>query len=249
MPRYYRRRGSRRYKRKTLTKSNIYSKTSARSQSRQIYALKRRVSALSRINRPEIKIRDGTVQTFTMSSGTWTDSYKSYLLPWPSQGTQDDQRTGSAFRIKNLMIRINMEYYNNSATGYHTSESAGTPVRIIVIRTVGPVAASFDTSLDNLLEHSGYGGSDYTARAISPFKRAVTQQFKIVYNKLVYLTSDKNQRSVFISTGRNRQIEFNMQGLAPYYVVYIAPAGLHYDDDFKEYIQGTMVYRCSYTDV
>lgn len=242
-----RRRYSRR--RKTLSKANVYSKTGARSQARQIYALKRRVSTLSRITRPELKIKDSSIQSFTLHNAAWTDSYKAYTLQWPAQGTGNNERTGSAFRVKSLMIRLNLEYYNDSSTGYHAGESAGTPVRLIVIRTVGPVQYNFETSLDNILVHSGYSGGDYSARSISPFKRSVTQQFKIVSNRLVNLTSDKNQRSVYISIGKNKEIDFNTNSQAVHYILFVAPAGLHYDSDFKEYVQGTMVYRVSYTDV
>lgn len=242
-----RRRYSRR--KKTLSKANVYSKTGAKSQARQIYALKRRVNAISRINRPELKLKDSSIASFDLYNAAWTNSYISYTLQWPAQGTEVNQRTGTSFRIKRLMIRLNLEYYNNSETGYHAGESAGTPVRIIVIRTVGPVQYNFETSLDNLLQHSGYSGGDYTARSISPFKRSVTQQFKIVSNKLINLTSDKNQRSVYISVGRNKEINFNANGQAVHYLLYVAPAGLHYDSDFVEHVKGTMVYRITYTDV
>lgn len=168
----YRRRN---YRRKQLSTRTIFSKTSAKSQAKQIYALRKRVNALARINAPELKVKDTSPVSFTLNSGAWSDSYKAWTLQWPEMGTEDFQRTGSAFRVKNLMIRLNLEYYNNSATGYHASESSGTPVRVIVVRTVGPVPYNFETSLDNLLEHSGYGGTDYSARAISPFKRSLTE--------------------------------------------------------------------------
>lgn len=232
-----------------LSTRRIFSKTSAKSQAKQIYALRKRVSALARTTRPELKVKDSSISSFDLHNAAWADSYKSYILQWPGQGDGVDQRTGTAFRVKNLMIRLNLEYYNDSDTGYHAGESAGTPVRIIVIRTVGPVLSNFDTSLDTLLQHSGYSGGDYTARSISPFKRSVTQQFKIVVDKLVNLTSDKNQRSVFISVGKNKQIDFNVNGQAVHYLLYVAPAGLHYDSDFKEHVSGVMVYRITYTDV
>jgi len=111
------------------------------------------------------------------------------------------------------------------------------------------VLTNFETSLDSLLSFSGYSGGDYTARSISPFRRSVTQQFKIVSNKLINLTSEKNQRSVFITVGRNQLINFNTSGQAVHYLLYIAPSGLHYDSDFKEHVKGTMVYRITYTDV
>lgn len=249
MPFYRRRKGVRRYKRKTLTKTNVYSRTSAKSQARQIYALKRRVSTLSRVTRPELKVKDNSPETFDLHNAAWTNSYVSYTLQWPANGSEVNQRTGAAFRIKSLQINLNLEYYNNSETGYHAGESAGTPVRIIVIRTVGPVTGSFTTSLDTLLEHSGYSNENYTARSVSPFKRGVTQQYKIVADRLINLTSDKNQRSIKITVGRNYKVEYNTHGQACYYLVFVAPAGLHYDDDFKEHVRGIMLYRISYTDV
>lgn len=249
MPRTFRRNGTRRYKRKTLSKSAVYSRTSARSQARQIYALKRRVSSLSRSVRPELKIKDFSPETFDLHNAAWTNSYQSYTLQWPSQGDEPTERVGAAFRIKALQIRLNLEYYNDSTTGYHAGESAGTPVRIIVIRTVGPVTASFTTSLDTLLQHSGYSNADYTARSISPFKRAVTEQYKILADKTITLTSDKNQQSVYFSVGHGQRIEYNTSGQAHHYLVYVAPAGLHYDADFKEHVSGIMVYRVVYTDV
>lgn len=75
MPRTFRRNGTRRYKRKTLSKSAVYSRTSARSQARQIYALKRRVSSLSRSVRPELKIKDNDPETFDLHNAAWANSY------------------------------------------------------------------------------------------------------------------------------------------------------------------------------
>ena len=247
--RFYRPRRSYRRRNSKLSTRKIFSRTGAKSQAKQIYALRRRVTTLSRRVKPELKVKDSSITSFDLHNAAWTNSYQAYTLQWPAQGDAVDQRVGTEFKVKNIMIRLNLEYYNNSETGYYANNSAGTPVRIIVIKTVGPVLTNFETSLDTILQHSGYSGGDYTARSISPFKRSVTQQFKIVSNKLVNLTSDKNQRSIFISVGRNQNINFNPGGQAVHYLLYIAPSGLHYDTEFKEHVKGTMVYRITYTDV
>lgn len=252
MPRYSSRRGyrSRRYKRsrKTLSKRNVYLNRSAKSQAVQIAALNRRVTRITRSIRPEVKVFYGSNKwTFNMDNSEWSRSFVSYMPEYPSVGSSEAQRVGDKIFIKTLSVGIQAEYYNNSTTGYHNGESAGSPMRIIIIKTVGPVSSNFSLNPNDLLEYSAGAGGDYTFRGISPFKRGVTTQFTVLYDKCVYLTTARNQLQRTIRL-RNHTITWTDAGLSDRFIVYLLPCGLHFDLDFEEHIQGSAFVKMAYTD-
>lgn len=249
MPRYFRRRGGyrRRYK-KTLSKRNIFGRTGSKSQASQINALNRRITRISRAIRPELKVYNGSNKwDFDLNNGAAASSYFSFSPSYPSVGSGEGERVGDKITIKTLTVGLQAEYYNNSTTGYHNGESSGSPMRIIIIKTVGPVAANFSLNPNDLLEYSAGAGQSYTLRGISPFKRGVTTQFTIMYDKTCYLTTDRNQFQRVIRL-RNQTITWTEAGLACRYIVYLLPCGLHYDADFEEHIAGNAFVKMAYTD-
>lgn len=252
MPRVYRRRIYRRRRgSRTLSTRNIYSRTSAKSQAKQIAALRRRVTRVTRAMRPEIKVFSGSDSTFdfNMSSGalSGTPAWIQHRVPLPATGSGEGQRIGDKIFVKDLWINVNLEYYNTSTTGYHDSESSGSPIRFILLRTVGPVQTTFTYDIDNLLMYSGNTGGNYSMRSISPFKSGVTTQFTILKDFLRNVTVDRNQLTVKLHV-RNQTITWTEAGLAHQFILYIVPAGLHSDANFTEYVRGHGVDKLAYTD-
>lgn len=248
--RRYKRRSYRRSSRKTLSTRNIYNRKSSTAQANQIYALRKSITSINRRFRPEIKTIHnwGQASSKTLTSGSLSDSYFGTYFQWPAVGTGDDQRIGDKIRVKNIQWNLQFEYYNNSTTGYHISESAGTPVRIIIIRTKEQVNPANAPTLGDILSYSGYTGDNYTARATSPFVHGINDTYKIMYDKLIYLTTNHNQKCLRIFTGP-QTITFNADGnKAIHYYLFVAPTGLHWDSDFKEYVQLVYTGKCAYTD-
>ena len=213
MPRYsnriYKRRNYRRSTRKTLSTRNIYNKKSATAQANQIHALKKRISSINKRLRPEIHTHMlSQVWNKTLTSELAADSYWSGFYQWPTRGTGEAGFIGNKFNMLNMYVYFNFEYYNSSSTGYHDSESSGTPIRVMVIKTRQMESLSNQPTLNDLLVYSSNTGNDYTMRALSPYKDGTNDRFKIMYDKKFYLTTDKNQKLVKVSLGRSR-IEFD----------------------------------------
>lgn len=252
MPRYsnkvYKRRVYRKNK-KTLSTKNIYSRRSAKAQANQINALKKRITSINRRLRPEIHTHMlSQVWNKTLSSALAADSYWSGFYQWPTRGTGEAGFIGNKFNMLNMYVYFNFEYYNNSQTGYHNSESSGTPIRIIVLKTKQMESLSNQPTLNDLLVYSSATGNDYTMRALSPYKDGTADRFRIMYDRTFYMTTDKNQKLVKVSLGRSR-IEFDPDastGIQYYY--YVAPAGLHYDSNFQEFVNMTISAKIAYTD-
>lgn len=234
--------------RRQLTTANIFSHTKAKSQASQIYALKKTMRSISRQIKPDVKVLVDTPISFTLSSSALGSSYKSYPILFPDVGDGDNERIGNKIWIKSLHFYVTLEYNNTSETGYHSSESAGTPVRILVVKAKTPQTEGWDPEITRVLEFNNYAGAEYTQRAISPFKRGLTTSVNVVYDKLCYLTTDKNQRCIDVKVPAGLQRWDNSGNTNPYCLMVI-PAGLHTDADYTEYVKGTISCKMAYTDM
>lgn len=247
MPRYSNRRYKRRnYKRKALSTSRIFSKTSAKNQAKQIFALKKSVNTLNKRFRPEIYTHhiDATSKTFTNSS--FGASYWASYYQWPTNGTGDENKRGDKIYLKNMQLNFTFEYHNNSNTAYHSGESSGCPVRIIILKSKEPVSATVPDISDVLL-YSNYTGVEYTQRAVSPYVHGITDKYKLLYNRVFYLNPTYNQKAmrIFLKPGL---IQWQTSSIATHIFMLVAPCGLHSDADFTESIEMTMSGKIAYVD-
>lgn len=252
----YRRRYGRRVRRytkgRTLSKASVYSRTGAKSQARQIYALKRRVSRISRELSPETKVfyDSGAPFTFTMNNtmSVLNDSYTYYCLNYPGVGAATGARIGNKIRIKTLSLRFQIEYQNNSNTGYQSGDAQGTPIRFIVLKTVGPVGDNFTLGIDKVLAKSGYTGANYTAMGMSPFVSGLSEQYKVMYDRVEMMSVNRSHIIKEINI-RNQTVEWTKDNLSCKFLVYIVPSGLHTEGTFTETIKGTFIPKIAYTDI
>lgn len=231
--------------RKTTSARNVFSNRSAKSQSSQIYALSKRVNALSKAMKPEYKVFDGSNSTYTFSSGDISNTYKVIYFNGPSIGTGDDQFIGNMVRSVKLDLYFTGEYYNTSDTGYHGTESAGTPFRIIVLQRKVPSNSS--VAVSDVLSTSGGSGADYTMQAICPLKRGITDHFRVLLDKKIIFTSAKNQALRHYSV-KPSNLHWDDNGLSNGFVTLLISAGLHFDANFNEYVEGTIKEKFVYTD-
>lgn len=253
MPRYSSRRNYKRrnYRKshKTLSTKNIFNRKSATSQANQIYALRKSVSSLNRRFRPEIKTHHNDAISTTFTNSIFGDSYYVSYYSMPAIGSGEENRIGDKIFIKNIQWNLTFEYYNNSTTGYHNGESSGCPVRIMILKTKIPAQyTTYFPVLNDILEYSSNSGTGYTQRAVSPWKHGITDKYRILYNRVFYLTTNKNQKILRIFTkGGVQQWNTNGDECFHYYII-IAPAGLHQDTDFTENIQMTLSKKMAFTD-
>lgn len=245
-PRNYRR--YRRYRRGgALSTKRIYSRTSAKSQATQIYALRKRVTALQNALRPDVKIVNGTPATFTYDSGTLTSIWNGFGVVQPAIGPDNGQRIGDKIYEKSLNVQMYFEYYNNSSTGYHDSESSGATVRVFVVqhKESGSEQSTFD--LSEFLENPSNTGANYNILPVKPFVHQITQDWKVLYDKYFTVTADRNQKLMKF-TLKPGTIRFDDSGNHNFIKVYTVVSGLHYDTDFKEYVKQTVNVKLAYTD-
>lgn len=246
--RYFRsRRAYRKRRGGALSTKRIFSKTSAKAQANQIYALRKSVTRLNRKLRPEVYTHNlPSVYSKTFSNGVLADSYWSGYYNWPAPGDGDNERRGDKIWCKNMQLNFTFEYFNNSSTGFHNSESSGCPVRVIILKSKTPIPLTVP-GIDDILLYSAMSGDEYTQRAVSPYVHGITDKFILMYNKVFYMNPTKNQKAlrIYLKPGL---IQWEDANTATHVFMYVCPCGLHVDGNFVENIQMTMSGKIAYTD-
>lgn len=243
---FYRSRRNYRKRKGALSTKNIYSRTSAKSQANQIYALKKKISKIYKRLKPEIYTHHNEVVSKTFTNSSFGASYWSSHYTWPSNGTTDESKRGDKIWCKNMQLNFTFEYHNNSNTAYHSGESSGCPVRVIILKSKTPVSAT-DPDISDILLYSNYSGAEYTQRAVSPYVHGITDKYKLLYNRVFYVNPTKNQKAlrIFLRPGL---IQWETNSLATHVFMFVAPCGLHSDADFTESIEMTMSSKIAYID-
>lgn len=236
---------SRRGRRSALSTRNVFSRISAKSQAGQIYALRKRLNSVYSRCKPEYKVFDGANATYTFTSGDITNTYKITYFNGPIVGIGDDNFTGNKIRCVSLDLYFTGEYYNTSDTGYHPTESAGTPFRIIVLQR--KKASNDAVELSKVLSTTGGSGADYTMQAICPLKRGITDNYRVLLDKKIIFTSSKNQALRHYKMKPNN-LRWDSDGNSNGFITLLISAGLHFDANFNETVEGTISEKLVYTD-
>ena len=135
-------RRSRRYskRKRVLSKVNIAANRSARSQSKQIAALSRKVNYLAKANRPEIRIKFTNFGTSLTNSSLATNfNQLATLSPWSNTYTGDDAATtqneleGNFNRCKGISFKMIAEY-TNDFTGDEADNQLAASYRLLIVQ-------------------------------------------------------------------------------------------------------------------
>lgn len=254
MPRYGRKRFSYRSRSRSrvsrpLSARRIFGNRSSRSQASQIAALNRRVSKVARASRPEKKVATDMSNTVTLDSGATGSVYTAFGDVSIGKGTMDSNRVGDCIRAS-TKYSFQFQYYNNSTTGFHDSESAGVTVRVVMGRFKYPSLDNTFPTLDSVFTNYGSTGENYRHIAISPLVNGITEKSVILYDKLFYLTSDKNQKVLKLKSPfvTRRYDDATSNNWSNHCWCIVIVSGLYYDDDFKEYVKVTCGRKCVFTD-
>lgn len=209
MPRYAKKTYKKRVyrKRKTLKKSNIFSRKSAKSQAKQIYALNKKINHIQKLTKPEI-------QTFYLSEESGLLN-QSFAVPYDNHdyrghithfrlfknlldGNQAAQLpapfkfSGNMFRIQNkikLWVKI--------SAGKAAVQTAKLIYRIVVMRMNGPGDQNSQSPLFNVREYEA-SIRDIKTVIYGPLMPNITQQGKIVYNKVGSFDNTNKEPMIYI---------------------------------------------------
>lgn len=212
---YKRRYRKRYYKKNTLSKKNVFKKTTAKSQAGQIYSLKKKVNKLAYQIRPEVMIRDGIVfnRAFTTSGiqdgsfgvSEYHDNILTYKNALFGANYINYQMVGSLLRIYNFTIygifgNKNKDWVQNSGTDAAASMSLPQTgyLRIIVCK-LNPQQAALPYQITrplntNLTEDFGLING--------PLIDDISKTMKVVYNKVVKV-DEQNPQKMFKITVKN----------------------------------------------
>lgn len=248
MPRSF---GPRRFRRvvrrrRTLSSRNVFLHTGAKSQARQIYALNRRVSKLARAAKPEKKVKTDTPSTSTFSSRAGGDVHLVFTVPDIVNGSDDDDRIGDKI-FRRDSWNMSFEYYNNSDTGYHGSESSGVQVRIICGAWKTPHHGLNTPTVDQVIDQYQTSGTGYATAGVAPLSNGVTEMCKIFSDRVYYLNTDKNQKVIKTKTPWY-SCRFDSDGSSNHAWIIVVVAGLHYDANFSEYVELAHIKKSVFTD-
>lgn len=193
----YRRRGRR--GNRTLSTRRIFNNKGAKAQAAQIYALRKSVNRVRRQCLPEVKEFTSAQNTIKAAAYTSADVNQTYFkieVPIPQSGTGDNQRIGDKVRQLPITLFLNGLYrtITNSSNGiplYNVISSKGCGMRVVAVQNkiatnatpaITAIFDTFETSTNAVLT---------MANLNNPFKRGITANYNILYDKVFYFNDNK----------------------------------------------------------
>lgn len=189
-------------RRKNTTKKfnrYAYAKTDSRSQSKQIVSLNKKISKVYNNLKPDLKYTRDIIHSQFTTSGQ--DSFYSYKI------------APTVEEIKQKYIFLNLKIGFNLT---EASKDQGYLFRVAVIQRKQAITAEAPT-IGELFENS-----DITYRIISPYKRGITTNYKILYDRVISIPENKDMviRKVNLKNLMSR-IKYgeNYKGDIYYYII------------------------------
>lgn len=181
---------------RTLSTRRIFNNKGARSQAKQIYALKRRINRVYSRTKPEVKVVEtGRTERFLLPNIDENHIPFSFILPQP--GVEDRQRIGSVVRMVQPTLFLSAKYAavtrSNPAPVYNLQlGNGGAAMRIIAVQTKVPLneVPAINSLLHTNLSQS-FQGVDNIANLRIPFEIGITTRFEIIYDKVQYFSFTK----------------------------------------------------------
>lgn len=183
---------------RALSTRRIFNNKSAKSQAKQIYALRKSINSVRQMCKPEVKVNRS--QTYhdviglnNIYVGTTISNYKMYSIPLPLVGTGDENRIGNVINLLPLKFNFSSQYkkiINSVSTPIATrllNSSGG--VRMIVLQTKAAVDNPPD--LVDILNETPTSLNDSVAILNTPFKNGITARYHILQNKLIYYSENQ----------------------------------------------------------
>lgn len=205
---------------RTLSTRNIFNNKGARSQAAQIAALKKRISAVSKICSPEVKVVESNINQYSFNSIPLPNSSSEYkqahihALKVPSQATTlstDAVRIGDKVRALPTQLFMSFQYeeiYNSMNSGLSNIKfelpTSAIQSRIVVLQQ--KVADAPAPTYNDIFEHQNVYEDDAPANPLSalmmmksPFKTGITTRYHILMDRQITVSRDFAQKAVRFS--------------------------------------------------
>lgn len=188
------RRTSRRRGRRTLSNYSIATRTSSRSQAKQIYGLKKLVYKIQRRTKPEIVTIQRSTPPISTTNTTgqigWITSGNSQVL-WaqPNLGPVADQNSGAGDAVvPNNFARLqSFNLYGNLQYNEPSTTSVPETWRIVIVQTIQTRATNNSLGPTDIFT-SGEPGSNSFNATFGPLQTGLSRTVKVLSDKRYTLT-------------------------------------------------------------
>lgn len=190
---------------RTLSTRRIFNNKSAKAQAAQIYALRRSVSRVRKQCRPEVKEYSTSQNTILAAPATDTQGvnrlYHKLEFPAMALGPGDAQRIGDKVRMLPVTLFLNglyrtITHTSNGVPLYNVISSKGCGMRVVAVQN--RIASNTTPSITGIFDTF-----DTTTNAVAtmanlnnPFKRGITANYNILYDKVFYFNDNKPIRNL-----------------------------------------------------
>lgn len=170
-------------KSKKLSNYNIATKTSARAQSKQIYALKKRVNQIYRLTRPETQIQVRQAQSISQTASainvaqflTTSSNYDKSIVPSVFLASTTDAMTGSA-PVNNWVRSHSFSLYGNWQ--YSTVDPANSPLTLRLV-----IVQQKKTRGDAITADDIFQSTSAFTRTFGPLQDGITATVRVLSDK------------------------------------------------------------------
>lgn len=234
--------GKRYYRRRQLTTANIRSRTGAKSQASQIIALRNRINAISKRDRPEIQLFN-TQESKTFTNSTFASTYETYRIT-PAGSAM----TGQWMNSRNINIRGIIEYQDNYDKDVAIDHQRTCSYRFILFST--KTSTNSARSLADVLDISS-SGTGYELNAIKPLKKGCSSYVNIIFDKCYTISYQNPIKKFKLSFKRLQNLHRELSDGHPAGEIYfcVICSGLHYDTSYEQKLDFSFISTYAYTDI
>lgn len=247
---FYRR--GRRYSRRgrALRTTNVLTRTSARSQARQIFALNKKVNRLNYLARPEVKIYDNGVDPYvfdTANEGSLNPQVSSLSFV-PFEPTLPTIGYANLYKIRSFNLNINVTYGDNYLQNPGKNASRIFGLRFILVQLLMP--SEQIPSITDILKFDKArpdingvvplrDGVTATVRVISDWRYTLSDQRPVITRRLFF----KRMNDIVFNTADLPAVVHPSGGVC----LYVIPFGYHLIEGFEQQVHLSMEYKYAYT--
>lgn len=236
----YNRRRNYRRSRRHLSNRNIFGKTSAKAQAKQIASLRNTVGKIAKLNRKEIHNYQETYK-HTFSNSALSFVYDTFYLA-------STFMQGQWTKLRGLSINGILEYGDNYNAYPNNDITRSGSVRIIVYQHLQSRAS---TTPINYLANISDTGTDYELNTTRPLKDGVTAFAKILVDRTYTLSAQQPQKRVNINLRRLINLHKETEDAVPRGSISIGiiTSGLHWTSGgYAEQITASLIAKQVYTE-